>query len=116
MVAKKVTDPEGGQITPTGSTVSTNGITLLNSSGYLLYQNTNAVNDQFNYIVNDVFGGSATGLVTVVVAPFVTGQQTGSISVIGNTATISFHGIPNYTYVAQRSTNMLNWVDVSTNT
>jgi autotransporter-associated beta strand protein len=108
-----VTDLDGDSVTLTATGVSTNGITLLNSAGFLLYQNTNNVNDQFTYTVDDANGGSTTGSINVVVQAFVTGQSA-SVAIAGSTATVSFHGIPGYPYGVQRSTNLTVWATIAT--
>lgn len=108
-----VTDVDTDAVSLTSTSTSTNGITLLNSSGFLLYQTTNNVNDQFTYTVNDANGGTATGNANIVVQPFVTGQNA-AVTVSGSSATISFHGIPGYPYGVQRSTNLTAWVTILT--
>jgi hypothetical protein len=45
-------------------------------------------------------------------SPTVGGTQ--PISVSGNSATVSFAGIPDYSYQIQRSTNMVDWVTLLT--
>ena len=92
---------------------STNGITLSIAGGYVSYLNANLVNDQFNYTVADGNGGSATGTVTLVAAPFTSGQSA-TVTVSGSSATVGFAGIPGYKYEVQRSTNLLSWVTIQT--
>ena len=91
---------------------------MLTSLGtnYLGYYNTNNVSDQFSYTVTDGFGGTNTGLVSIVVSNAVVGQITGQFtSFTGGVANLTFHGIPNYSYITERSTNLTDWVDVMTN-
>ena len=82
---------------------------------YILFRNTNFVNDRFSYVVADDHGGTATGQVNVasVIAPF-TGQNT-SLVPAGGTNLVTSYGIPGYTYIIERSVNLLTWVDISTN-
>jgi autotransporter-associated beta strand protein len=108
-----VTDVDSDTVALTAVGTSTNGITLLNSSGFLLYQNTNNVNDQFTYTVDDANGGTTTGSVNLVVNPFGTGQNT-AILVSGSTVTVGFFGIPGYGYDVQRSTNLTAWATILT--
>ena len=104
--------------------VSTNGVTVANNGTLLLYPATAAnVNDRFYYTINDLYGGTNTGYVDVVVDPFVgvgvTGQQTTNSIGGGPTFTVTYYGIPSYTYKLQRSTNLfagLLWVNIATNT
>jgi len=51
----------------------------------------------------------------VVINPFVTGQNA-TVTVSNGTAAVTFYGKPGLTYVTQRSTNLVNWVSIATNT
>jgi hypothetical protein len=111
---------DGDTITLVGTDASTNGISVtqitVSGTNYLYYYNTNNVNDEFSYTVTDGFGGTNSGLVSIVVSNSVTGQVTGQItSFTGGVANLVFHGIPNYTYITERSTNLTDWVDIQTN-
>lgn len=96
--------------------VSSNGVTLSTSSGFLLYQNPNDVNDQFTYTVSDGFGGTASASVNVVISnSSVFGPTTPVISVPGGTVNITYTGIPGYSYSVNRSTNLLSgWTTIWT--
>lgn len=111
-----VADVDSDAVTFAGVSTSTNGVVLPTNSAFILFRNTNYVNDQFSYTVTDGHGGTSTGQVSVasVLAPF-TGQN-GSINPVGGTNALSFSGIPNYVYIIQRSVNLISWVDISTNT
>jgi pectin methylesterase-like acyl-CoA thioesterase len=94
-----------------GTGVSTNGITLGNSSGSLLYQNPNNVNDQFTYTVTDGWAGTNSGLVNIVISTNSVFGSTGPILTATNSGgptTISYSGIPGYSYSVGRSTNLLS--------
>ena len=111
-----VSDVDGDSIALVSASVTTNGITLVNTSGYLNYFNTNAVNDEFTYTVTDGFGGTNTAKVSLVVNNTFIGGQAQGIALVNNTATLNFAGIPTYGYAVQRSTNLITWDDVfSTN-
>lgn len=100
----------------TGTSVSTNGVTLGQSSGSLLYQNPNDVADQFTYTVTDGFGGTNSGMVNVVISnSSVFGSQSPAITVTSGTASILYSGIPGYSYSVNRSTNLISgWTTVWT--
>ncbi len=90
-----------------GTGVSTNGVTLGNSSGFLLYQNANNVNDQFTYTVSDGFGGTNTGLVNVVLSnSSVFGPVGPVVAVTNGTPTITYTGIASYSYSVNRATDL----------
>ncbi|HTB83549.1 MAG TPA: Ig-like domain repeat protein [Candidatus Sulfotelmatobacter sp.] len=107
------TDVDGDTLTVTAFGTSTNGVTLTTGSGYAFYMNTNVVNDQFTYTVSDGFGGSATATISLTAQAFATGQS-GSVSVSGSSATVSFAGIPGLSYTIQRSTNLVSWTGILT--
>jgi autotransporter-associated beta strand protein len=114
-----VTDVDGDAIMLVATGTSTNGVILAVSGGLIQYYNPNNVTDQFSYTVTDGFGGTNSGLVSLVVSNAAVGPITGQFtSFTNNVANLIFHGIPNYSYVAERTTNLnLNgWVDVATNT
>ena len=109
--------PDGDPVTLTSmSLVTTNLINLTTNSTYIFYTNSPNVNDQITYTISDGQGGTNTGVINVVINPFVTGQLTGSITVSGSSVTVTNYGIPTFTYVTQRSTNLVNWVSIATNT
>jgi hypothetical protein len=99
-------------------TNSVTGATVQVFGSYVVYTpDANEVGNSFGYTVSDGLGGSATGTVTVVPDSVTTGQMTGAItSFTGNQANLTFHAIPNYSYVTERSTNMTDWTGISTNT
>ena len=107
------TDADSDSLTVTAFGTSTNGITLTTNSGFALYYNTNLVNDQFTYTVDDGNGGITTGTVNLVSQAFITGQNA-TVTVSGSTATVSFAGIPGFNYTAQRSTNLVSWASLLT--
>jgi len=94
---------------------------LTAAGGFLGYTNPANINDQFTYSVGDGFGGTNIGYVNIVVSPFVagtqtiTGQQTTN-GITGGSFTVTYYGIPGYTYLLERSTNLTTWADISTNT
>jgi hypothetical protein len=116
------TDVDADTLTLAGVSVSTNGVTLDTNSypGHVAYYNAGHVDDQFSYTVSDGFGGSSTGVITLawLDTNAVTGPITGQItSFTGGVANLTFHGIPNYSYITERSTNLSPavWIPISTN-
>ena len=107
------TDVDSDTLTVTAFSTSTNGVTLTTNGGFALYYNTNLVNDQFTYTVDDGFGGSTTGTLNLTSQAFISGQN-GSVMVSGATATVSFAGIPGFNYSVQRTTNLMDWAIIQT--
>jgi pectin methylesterase-like acyl-CoA thioesterase len=107
-------DADGDPLALTGPISSTNGATISYDSDYVYYSDPNDVADQINYTLGDGQGGTVAGVINVIVnsSPTVGGTQ--PISVSGNSATVSFAGIPDYSYQIQRSTNMVDWVTLLT--
>jgi autotransporter-associated beta strand protein len=112
-----VSDVDGDAITLVSVGNSTNGVAPTVGGGLISYYNTNNLNDSFSYTVTDGFGGTNTGTVFVTVSNAFTGQITGVISSFtGGAANLTFQGIPDFSYVTERSTNLTDWVGVQTNT
>src|ERR1019366_6768324 len=85
------------------------------NSTWIFYTNSPNVNDQITYTISDS-QGTNTGVINVVINPFVSGQQSGAVTIVGSSVTVTNYGIPTFTYVTQRSTNLVNWVSIATNT
>jgi hypothetical protein len=106
-------DADGDSLALTGGISSTNGATVSYDSDYVYYSNPNDVADQINYGVSD---GLSTNYgvinITVNTDTSVGGGQ--AVTVSGNSATVTFAGIPTYQYEIQRSTNLLDWVTLVT--
>jgi hypothetical protein len=94
---------------------TTNNVTVATNSTQLLYPtNCPNVNDQISFILRDNQGGTNTGLINVVINPFVTGQ-TNNLTATNGINHLTYYGFPGYTYIIQRSTNFINWSDIATN-
>ena len=101
------------------SLVTTNGITVQTNSQQILYFNAANVNDQLTYAITDGYGGFATNVINLTVNPFTTlstGQNTPLTVISGGSTTVSFYGIIGLNYEIQRSTDLINWVTISTQT
>ena len=114
-------DIDGDPVTWAGlNLLTTNGVTVRTNSALILYSNSNNVNDQISYAINDGHGGTGVGMIKITVNPFVSGQQSAApLTVSGGTVTTVFFGIPGNTYEVQRSTNLVSgigWVNILTNT
>ena len=102
-----------------GATVQTSG--SLSAPGTLILYTPGLPdnNDSFTYTVSDGRGGTATSTVNLTVdTTVVFGQQTPQLSVDGGgNVQVKFYGVPGFTYIIQRSTDMSNpsnWTDIYT--
>lgn len=87
--------------------ISTNGITVLVSGGYLLYANTKLMDDQLSYTVT---GRQRRQLITLTLGSSAgVGGLVSSFTANGGTASMSFPGISGYLYNVQVSTNLTDW-------
>ncbi len=100
------------------TTTNNDGSYVITNNAFISYTNNLDVNDQFSYTISDGFGGTNTGIVNIIVNPFVSSAQITAPAVGGGSASLTFSGIPGYDYITQRSTNLASavWVNVSTNT
>jgi hypothetical protein len=101
--------------------LTTNGTTLVNNGSYILYTNsvTPNANDSFEYTVSDGQGGTNVGTVSIVINNNLFGQTSPQLAVGSTNVTATFFGIPGYSYIVDRSTNLMvgaGWVPISTNT
>jgi polygalacturonase len=94
---------------------STNGGTVTYDSTNIYYSDPNNVTDQFGYTISDDQGGTASGIVTVLVAQQnISGWSCNS----DGSLTLDFTGIPDSSYWVEAATNLappVNWTTISTN-
>jgi hypothetical protein len=100
---------DGDTLTLAAVTATTNNAILQVSGGYLMYYNTNAVNDEFSYTVSDGYGGTNSANVTISMDSTPVFGQSTMAGTTGGTATLNFAGIPTYSYSVLRSTNLTGW-------
>jgi len=115
-LATNWTDMDGDAISLAGFSASTNGVTLTNNAGTLVYFNSNNVADQFTTTINDNWGGTNFQTVSIAVAfpgiGAVTANSDGSF-------TLNLNGAPNQAYILESTTHLTppaNWLPVVTNT
>ncbi len=111
-------DADGDTLNITVSSVSASNATITVSGGWVFYTPpagfTNA--DSFTYTVNDGYGGSATGTVTVALQADNNPSQNLVITSLGNNMyQIDGNGIPGYTYRLQSSdtSSPFTWQDLA---
>jgi hypothetical protein len=107
------TDVDVDTLTLESLGTSTNLVTLVIAGGYVTYANTSIVDDQFSFTVTDGFGGTNSAVITLLAGA--TGTNSIASLVSGNPTTLTAYGVPGYTYITERSTNLSDWVSIVTN-
>jgi autotransporter-associated beta strand protein len=119
-VTNSWSDADGDGVAMTGfNLVTTNGANLTTNSYGIYYTNNLTANDQINYTITDSYGETNTGYIYLVASNSVTGTNSiANINVGGSTNAVTAYGIPGYSYILERATNLAPaiWVDVVTNT
>jgi hypothetical protein len=113
-------DPDGDPVSLAGISVSTDGVTVTNNAGTLVYFDTNNVDDQFVCAISDGWGG--TNFQTVYIDIVLT-NTIPSIIGVGNgsngNVTLTLGGAPGDTYVLEAAADLVspaNWQPLATNT
>jgi Cadherin-like domain len=114
-LAANWSDEDGDPVSLVSVSVSTNGVTLTNSAGYLTYFNPANGNDQFTATITDGFGGTNYETVKLrAVFPFINGFSANP----DGTLSLTLTGAPGVTYVLESAPSLQPpvWVPVFTNT
>src|ERR1035437_6021329 len=95
-LATNWTDVDGDIISLAGFSVSTNGVTLTNNAGTLVYFNSNNIADQFICTISDGWGGTNFQTVNITVVPPAnpTPNIIGVVSVGDGSFTLNLAGAP----------------------
>jgi hypothetical protein len=114
-LATNWSDPDGNPLTLASvDATSTNGGTVTYDGTNIYYSDANNVTDQFGYTISDGQGGTAQGIVTVLMAQ----QNISGWNFSNGSLTLNFTGIPGSTYWVEAATNLappVNWMPISTN-
>jgi subtilase family serine protease len=114
-------DVDGDTVSLVAVSVSTNGVSLTNDSGTLVYFNTNDVADQFTCTLSDGWGGTNYQTVNIAMeapvnpTPSIIGASTSP----GGGFNLSLAGAPGYSYILEAAidlSSLSNWLSVATNT
>jgi hypothetical protein len=106
-------DADGDQPALTGAISSTNGATVSYDSDFVYYSNPNDVADKINYTISDGLS-TVPGVINITVNTDTSVGGGQAVTITGNSATVTFAGIPGYHYQVQRSTDLVNWVTIYT--
>lgn len=114
MLLGSVTDADGDALEVVSLDVmTTNGITLTTNGTHIFYANQIPVADQFSYTISDGRGGSFVGTINITNNP--AGQFASAPIRNGDGVALELVGRPGVTYYLDRSTNLLEWITISTN-
>jgi uncharacterized repeat protein (TIGR01451 family) len=120
-LAANWSDVDGDPVSIANVGLSTNGITLFNAGGSLVYSNASNVADLFTCTVTDNFGGVA--LQSVYIAPAIaaapTPQISGAVMNSDGSFSLSLGGAPGRVYVLEMTPDFYpseNWQPIATNT
>ena len=114
-------DADGDLISLLDVSVSTNGVTLTNNAGTLVYVNTNDVSDEFTCTISDGWGGTNSQVVTIAMetpvnpTPSIVGATNGP----DGSFNLTLAGAPGYTYILKTTTDLnppATWLSLATNT
>ena len=100
--------------------VSTNGVTVTNGAGTLVYYNTNNVADLFTCTISDGWGGTNFQNVYIAIVSLPTNAVPAFTSVVNSNGTLQLDlaGMSGLTYVLQATTNLISpggWLPLATN-
>jgi hypothetical protein len=118
-LAASWSDADGDTVSLAAIGVSTDGVTVTNNAGTLVYFDTNDVDDHFICAISDDWGG--TNFQTVYINIVLTNTIPHIIGVGGDSngsVTLSLAGAPGYTYVLEATTDLLpptDWLPMATN-
>jgi hypothetical protein len=118
-LATNWTDADADPLALTGGISSTNGAAVSYDGSYVYYTNANDVADKIDYTIADGQGGTAAGVINVLVGPAPVSTVGGATLISGGNVTLTFTGVPGYTYQVEATTNLappVVWSVVSTNT
>ncbi len=108
------TDPDVGDSVSYDALVSpgSQGATVTEDANLIYYQPANDNNDTLQFRLKDTRGGTVTKNISIMVTSSTGQAQT--ITVTGDSAVVTFAGIPGLSYDVQRSTNLTDWVTLLT--
>jgi hypothetical protein len=118
-LATNWSDADADPLAMTGGISSTNGAAVSYDSTYVYYTNANDVDDQIDYTISDGQGGTAAGVINVMIGAVPNSSVSAAVINGSGTVTLSFTGVPRYTYQVEAATDLappVVWTTVSTNT
>ena len=119
-LANNWSDADSDALSLVAISVSTNGVTVTNSAGTLVYYNTNNVADRFTCTISDGWGGTNFQNVYIAILPLPTNAVPAFTSVATSNGMLQLNlsGMSGLTYVLQATTNLVlpgSWLPLATN-
>ncbi|HTX20808.1 MAG TPA: protease pro-enzyme activation domain-containing protein [Candidatus Aquilonibacter sp.] len=120
-LASDWSDVDGDTVSLAAIGVSTNGVTVTDNAGTLIYCNSNNVNDEFTCTITDGWGGTNFQNVFITVVPLPENAIPAITSLAssgGSTISLNLAGANGFTYVLETTTNLAvpdSWGPVATN-
>jgi subtilase family serine protease len=113
-------DADGDALSLAGIGVSTNGVTVTNNAGTLIYYNANNVADLFTCTITDGWGGTNFQDVYITILSLPTNAVPAFVSVVNSNGVLQLNlaGMSGLTYVLQATTNLISaggWLPLATN-
>jgi len=117
LAAINLISTNGVTVYPINLTTNTDGSYVTSSRSFLGYQNAAGGPDQISYTISDGYGGFATGYINLVVQSSVVGTNSITGITVGNPNMLTAYGVPGFSYITQRATNLSDsvWINVATN-
>ena len=108
-------DVDGDMVTLAAVGISTNGVTVTNTAGTLVYINSNNVADQFVCTISDGWGGTSFQNVNISVVWLAITRVVANTS---GSVTLDLTAAPGFTYILERTVDLVPplWLPVATNT
>ena len=116
LTAINLTSTNGTSVFPITLATNLDGSYVITNTAYLGYLNNSNGTDQLSYSIGDGFGGTNIGYINIVVASSVPGTNSITSITGGNPNTVTAYGVPGFNYITERSTNLTDWVNITTNT
>ena len=110
-------DADGDAVALTSFNLTTSNSVTLSTNDTLVGYPSSAPNvaDQISYTASDGYGATVSGVINIAVNAYVTGTNSIVNITTGNPTTLKAYGVIGFSYITERSTNLIDWVSVATN-
>ena len=116
LTAINLTTTNGVSLFPIGLATNLDGSYITTNGAFLGYVPGADVADRISYSISDGQGGTNIGYINIVVVSPDAGTNSITGLTGGNPNGLTAYGVPGFNYITERSTNLTDWVEISTNT